>query len=205
MRKLVVALFAVGSLCLMALPAFAEKGDMAFGLNGGMAIPLGQLADEDNGNMKMGFDGGLFFDYMVTKVIAVGLDGSYVTMTNQDNSDGKTKTMQYGAHAKYFFPMGGQFLPYLSLGLAGYNRKAEFSAAAAEYFGTDNVSDNVLGMNLGVGVDYKVTPMVDIGANGASHRTFGEFKPEELGGGGLDDWHYLTFNAVVTFHFPKAK
>ena len=54
MRKLAVVLFAVGSLCLMAFPAFAEKGDMAFGVNGGLAMPMGQLADEDYADMKMG-------------------------------------------------------------------------------------------------------------------------------------------------------
>ena len=69
MRKLAVVLFAVGSLCLMAFPAFAEKGDMAFGVNGGLAMPMGQLGDEDYADMKMGPDFGIGFDYFITKDI----------------------------------------------------------------------------------------------------------------------------------------
>jgi hypothetical protein len=200
MRKLAVVLFALASLCLMAFPAFAAKGDMAFGVNGGLAMPMGQLADEDYANMKLGYDGGLFFDYMLTKEIALGVDGSYAMSTNKDDSDIKGKTMEFGVHGKYFVPTGGQFLPYLSLGAGMYNRKAEFSDGAISV----DVSDNVVGMNFGVGAEYMMTPMVGLGVNGTYHYTFGEFSPEDLTEG-LDDWTYITLNAAVTFHFPMSK
>jgi len=207
MRKLAVVLFAVGSLCLMAVPALAEKGDMAFGLNGGMAMPMGQLADEDYADMKMGPDFGLGFDYFITKDFALGLDGSYVMMTANESDDVKAKTMAFGVHGKYFVPTGGQFMPYLNLGVGMYNRKVEFSGDAADFLGEDNVSDNTFGLNAGVGVEYKVTPKIGIGVNGAYIYTFGEFKPE-VGGEEvslLDDWNYITFNAAVTFYFPMSK
>jgi opacity protein-like surface antigen len=207
MRKLAVVLFAVASLCLMAFPAFAAKGDMAFGVGGGLAVPMGQLADKDYANMKLGYDGGLFFDYMLSKEIALGVDGSYAMTSNKDDSDLKGTSMQYGAHVKYFVPTGGQFLPYLNLGLAGYTRGVKFPDAIATEIGTDKATQTVLGMNAGVGVDYNVTPMVGIGVNGAYHYTFGEFKPDINGEKVkmLDDWTYMTFNAVVTFHFPTKK
>jgi len=196
MRKLAVVLFALGSLCLMAFPAFAEKGDMAFGVNGGLSMPVGQLADEDKANMSMGYDVGANFDYFITKEVALGVDGSFGSLSNDDDSDLKAKTIQYGAHVKYFIPTGGQFLPYLNLGVAGYSRKVEY--------GDDDASDNVLGLNAGVGVEYKVTPQIGIGVNGAYHFTFGEWEPDE-GPGKLDDWTLINFNGAVTFHFPMKK
>ncbi len=196
MRKLAVVLFAVASLCLMAFPAYAAKGDMAFGVNGGIAMPMADLADEDLANMGLGYDFGASFDYFIMPEVAIGLDGSYGAMSNEEDSDLKGKTIQYGAHVKYFVPTGGQLMPYLNLGLAGYNRKVEW--------GEFDASDNVLGMNAGVGIEYKVTPTVGIGANGAYHYTFGEWAPEDAEGG-LDNWNYISFKGAVTFYFPMAK
>lgn len=209
MRKLAVVLFAVGSLCLMAFPAFAEKGDMAFGVNGGLAMPMGQLADEDYADMKMGPDFGIGFDYFITKDFALGLDGSYAMMTSNGSDDVKGKTMAFGVHGKYFVPTGGQFMPYLNLGVGMYNRKVEFSQEVADFLELDdtNVSDNTFGLNAGVGLEYKVTPTVGIGVNGAYVYTFGEFKPE-VGGeevSMLDDWNYISFKGAVTFYFPMSK
>lgn len=207
MRKLAVVLFAVGSLFLMAFPAYAEQGDMAFGVNGGLAMPMGCLADENEADMKMGPEFGIAFDYFISKDLAIGLDGSYVIMTSNESDDLKAKTMAFGAHGKYFVPTNGQFMPYLSLGVGMYNRKLEFSGDLADFFGEDNFSDNTFGFNAGVGVEYKVSPMVGIGAMGAYNYTMGEFKPEvdgeevEL----LEDWNYISFKAVVTFYLPTAK
>ena len=209
MRKLAMVLFALGSLVLMAVPAFAEKGDMAFGVNGGMAMPMGQLADEDYADMKMGPDFGINFDYFITKDMALGLDGSYAMMTANESDDVKAKTMAFGVHGKYFVPTGGRFVPYLNLGVGYYNRKVEFEGDAADFLGVDKLSDNKLGINAGVGVEYKVTPMVGIGVNGAYVYTIGEWKPEidgeEPDEALLDDWNYISFKGAVTFYFPMAK
>jgi len=212
MRKLAVVLFAVGSLCLMAFPAFAAKGDLAFGVNGGLAMPMGCLADENDGaDMKMGPEFGIGLDYFITKDLALGVDGSYVMMTANEDSDVKAKTMQFGVHGKYFVPTGGQFLPYLNLGVGMYNRKVEFSDAVAEYLELDesSLSDNKVGINAGVGVEYKVTPTVGIGVLGAYNYTIGEWKPEVNGTEPdealLDDWNYISFKGAVTFYFPMSK
>jgi opacity protein-like surface antigen len=222
MRKFAVVLFALGSLALMAVPSFAAKGDMAFGVNGGLAVPVGKLAEsfdlttEDSGaDMKMGYDFGAYLDYFVTKDIAIGADFGYVANSMNDQEiEGdtytdllKAKTMQYGLHGKYFIATGGPVTPYLNLGLSMYNRKVELSDEfqTGMDINVSDVSDNVFGMNFGVGAEYKVTPQVGIAVNGAYHYTFGEFKPDEFDGGGLDDWMYMTFNGALTFHFPMSK
>jgi len=221
MRKLGIAVTAIACLMVAAVTFAADapvagpaKGQMEIGLMGGMAVPSGKLAAdveldadgyltaETGVKMKLGFGGGLYFDYFVTPMFAIGLDGGYVTMANQDDSAIKANTMQYGIHGKYVIPTGGPLVPYLQIGCAGYGQKLEDKVdGIAESF-----SGNKFGFNGGVGVGFKVSPAVAIGVNGFYHMA-GKFEPEvdgtkvEL----LKDWNYMTFNAVVTFTIPKAK
>jgi opacity protein-like surface antigen len=212
MRKLAMVLFAIGGLCLMAFPAFAAKGDMAFGVNGGVVVPIGALADdvdltaeEGIGGFqgKMGFDFGASFDYFLTPEFAVGLDGSYASFESdyEDAGDAKATTMQFGVHGKYLFPTGGPVVPYVAVGAGMYTAKL------ADVGMEDDLDQTKFGMNGGVGLEYMVTPQVGIGVGGTYHYAFGEFKPEIEGQEVtvLDDWNYMTFNAAVTFHFPMAK
>jgi opacity protein-like surface antigen len=211
MRKLAVVLFALGSLALMAVPALAEKGDMAFGVNGGIVLPTGKLAadvdlsaEEGIGGFqgKMGYDFGASFDYFVMPEFALGVDGSYAAFESdyEDAGDAKATTLQFGAHVKYFAPTGGPVVPYAQVGLGMYNAKLTD-------VDVEDLSQTKLGVNVGVGVEYKVTPQVGIGANGTYHYAFGAFEPEIDGQEvtELNDWNYITVNAAVTFHFPMAK
>jgi opacity protein-like surface antigen len=208
MRKLGIVVSAIACL-VMATVAFsadapvagAAKGQMEIGLMGGMVMPMGKLAAEyvdDGAKMKMGFGGGLSFDYFVAPEFAIGLDGSYATMSNEDNSDVKANTFQYGLHGKYVIPTGGQFVPYLQVGAGMYSQtlKGDLVSIDATKFG----------FNGGVGAGYKVNEMVAIGLNGFYHFA-GKFEPE-VGGTKVEvlkDWSYLAFNAAVTFTIPKAK
>jgi opacity protein-like surface antigen len=211
MRKLGIVVAAVA--CLMvsvvafaadAPAAGAAKGQFEIGLMGGMAMPMGKLADDtvDGANMKIGFGGGLAVDYFVAPEFAIGLDGSYVTMTNEISSDTKANTMQYGLHAKYVIPTGGPFSPYLQVGGGMYNQKIEGSIDALSI----SVDATKFGFNGGVGFGYKVNEAVALGVNGFYHMA-GKFEPEFEGVKTevLEDWSYLTFNAAVTFTIPKAK
>src|SRR5262245_19017149 len=93
----------VGMLALMlvAPQAHAAKGDMMVGLNGGIAAPMSDFGDV----FKMGFQGGLDFDYMMNDNVALGVDGSYVSNSAKDElivspvTDLKATTIQFGAHA----------------------------------------------------------------------------------------------------------
>ena len=215
MRKLGFVVTAIACL-MMAAQAFAAtapaagafKGQMDIGAFGGVAVPMGKLASEDtdteNGaNMDMGFGGGVFFDYFMTPMIALGVDGSYVTMSNSISSDVKAKTMHYGVHGKYLIPTGGKFLPYLQLGVAMYNRKVDAGSTGLSVA----ASDTKPGINGGVGFGYELNESVALGLNGMYNYTIGKWEPTDAikAAGGLKDWNYASFNAVVSFTLPKAK
>jgi len=208
MRKLGIVVTAIACL-MMAAVAFsadapaagAAKGQMEIGLFGGMVMPMGKLAAEyvdDGALMKMGFGGGLAFDYFVMPELAIGVDGSYATMANKDESAVKANTFQYGLHGKYVIPTGGKVVPYLQVGAAMYKQTLKGDIVS--------IDANKFGFNGGVGAGYKVNESVAIGANGFYHFA-GKFEPEidgtkvEM----LKDWSYITFNAAVTFTIPKAK
>jgi opacity protein-like surface antigen len=207
MRKLGIVVTALACLTIMAFAAQAatapvgeEKGNIGFGIGGGLTMPMGKLADEDEANMKMGFDVDGYFDYFITKEIALGLDASYGQMANQDNSDLKAKTTQFGIHGKYLIPTNGPIVPYLQLGFGMYNRKIEYKP---EGLASLSVSDTKPGVNAGVGVGYKVNDMVGIGLSGAYHYSIGEMEDE--GVTVLDDWNYIAFNLGIQFHIKPAK
>jgi hypothetical protein len=215
MRKLGIVVTAIACLMMAAVTFAADKpaagafkGQMDIGVFGGVAVPMGQLAakgtdTEIGANMKMGYGGGVFFDYFMTPEIALGLDGAYVTSTNKDDSNVKGNTMQYGIHGKYLIPTGGKFLPYLQVGAAMYNRKADYTSGGASV----SASDTKPGINGGVGFGYEVNESVAIGLNGMYNYTIGKWEPTDdiKALGGLKDWNYATFNAVVSFTLPKAK
>lgn len=219
MRKSWMVLAALACLAVMATTAVAEtasvgddmKGQVTVGLQGGIVLPMGKLAEdvdleaeEGIGGFqgKMGFGGGLCVDYFITKEFALGLDGSYATFESDyaDAGDAKATTMQFGLHGKYMVPTGGPMVPYLFVGGGMYNAKLTD-------IGMDDLSQTKFGVNGGVGVGYKINDMVSLGVNGAYHMALGEFKPEIDGTEVvvLDDWSYMTFNAGVTFQIPMGK
>jgi outer membrane protein W len=229
MRKLGIIVTALACLTIMAFAAQAAtapvgedmKGQITIGVMGGLAMPMGKLAEsfdptaETSGaDMKMGPTFGVAVDYFVTKEIAVGLDASYTMMSMDDQTiEGttytdlvKAKTMQFGVHGKYMIPTGGPVVPYLTLGGGMYSRKLELSQDFQDGMGTSEseYSDSKPGIMGGVGVAYKINDMICVGANGAYHYTIGKFEDKD-GYEILKDWNYLAFNAAVTFHIPKAK
>src|SRR5512143_1478753 len=115
MRKLGVIPAAVACLMTAAFaaqaatptPAADMKGAAGISVGGGLSVPTGKLADKNEANMGAGWlvNGGL--DYYVTKDIGIGVDGSYNTMANKDESDLKAKTAQFGVHGRYLVPSGG--------------------------------------------------------------------------------------------------
>ena len=218
MRKFGVVLAAVACLMLTALaaqaatatPAEDMKGQIGINAAGGITMPMGALADEDNeigAKFKMGWDvvGGL--DYFITPAIGIGADfgmGSMKLDVDDEDVDVKAKTINFGLHAKYMIPTGGPVVPYLQLGAGMYNRKIESSAGGLSI----DFSDTKPGINAGVGVGYKMNEMIAIGVNGTYHYPVGKFEPE-IGGEKVEvlkDWNYLAFNAGVTFFIkPAAK
>jgi opacity protein-like surface antigen len=232
MRKLGIALLALFALTLMTATVQAQTtpatggtdmtGQWSIGAQGGLSMPVGKLAasfdpiaEETGADMKMGSDFGGYVDYFIKPQLAIGANYDYITNSMNDQTfEGvtfsdllKAKTMVFGAHVKYMIPTGGKMLPYLGLGLNGYNRKIELSSEFQAGMGTTDteVSDTVFGMAPMVGLDFQLSPMLSLGVNGAYHYTFGELKDTVEGTDVtvLKDWQLMTFNAALTYHMPK--
>lgn len=172
MRKIVV--MAVMLACVLVVPsAYAAKGDITFGLNGGLTIPTGDFGKTDTTSgqfgFKSGFTGGVFGDYMVHEMIAVGIDAGYGQNKGKDlpsGVDAKLTIINVGAHVKYMPPMKDMPIsPYLQVGAGLYNAKAKIT------FGSESsdTTVNKFGFNVGIGADYKVTPQVGVGIYGTYH------------------------------------
>jgi opacity protein-like surface antigen len=168
MRKFGIVLAALACLSLMAFPVQAAKGDFTFGLDGGMGIPTGDFGDAFNAGVL----GGVFGDYQIHEMIAVGVDGSYSQYKGKDLpadiTDLKATLIQGGAHVKVMPQMKDmKVLPYLQVGAGIYNVKGEQTSTNADASGSETKSK--FGFYVGVGADYQVNPQIGVGLFGAYH------------------------------------
>jgi opacity protein-like surface antigen len=160
---------------LVASQAQAAKGDWMINFNGGTAIPMGDFKDA----AKLGFMGGVGADYMVADAFAIGVDGSYIMNGGSDDLeaaltalagtpvDVKFSMIHGGAHAKYIFPMADEskVSPYVVAGAGIYSLKSKVETSGV----SADETDNKFGGNGGVGVLFKASGNVSIGAEGAFH------------------------------------
>jgi opacity protein-like surface antigen len=192
MRKFGLVLLALVSLSFLALPALAAPGEITFGLTGGMTVPMGDYGDAT----KSGATGGVFGDYMLSDMFAVGLDAAYSQNKGKDlpaGVDAKVTILQFGAHVKLVPPMKDMPIsPYLQVGAGLYNGKTEVSAGV---FSSDTTV-NKFGFNVGVGADYKVSPMVGVGLFGAYHNVTDAFEDEN---GDTKSATYVAVGVKVSF------
>jgi len=169
----------VAVLAVMAVvpQAHAAKGEWNIGLNAGTGIPISDYKDA----AKLGFMGGVGFDYMATENFAVGVDGSFTSNSGSDDLEAGLTTLagtpvtakftllQGGAHARYLFPMASEssISPYILGGAGIYNVKAKLESSNASYNGDD--SSSKFGVRGGLGLMYKTSEKVGIGVEGAFH------------------------------------
>ena len=138
MKKLIV-LFLVGIILVAFSTASALdlKGKFAVSGNGGLAIPIGDLADKEKGAAKMGF--GLYgtAEYFVTQNIGIGGFFGYWSFGTDnaamkevmnrdigimpDELDIKQTSMTFGAFGKYLFDVHEKAVPYVKVGWAWVN------------------------------------------------------------------------------------
>ncbi len=213
----------VAALLAMAAPAAhgASAKTVMFNVNGGVSLPTGDFGDANLFDAKTGFQVGGSVDYMVTEMIAIGVDGSY--NRNKSGREGdvldlgggdtgkvdkdKFTTIQFGAHAKWMFPVqGGPIGPYALIGLGAYNGKEEFTETTTTIGGTPTTSsgefkyDTRFGGKLGLGAVYKATEQVGIGIEG-DYNFISEDKAKT---GGTSSLQYVGIHGGVTFHIlPK--
>jgi len=191
MRKLGIVLAAIACLSLMAIPAVAAKGEFTFGPFGGMSIPTGDFGKV----AKAGFMGGVFGDYQVHEMFAVGIDAAYNQVKAKDSADDtKTTLIQVGGHVKFIPQMKDtKVLPYLQVGGGLYNFKTT----------SPDTSLNKFGYNVGAGADYKVNPQVAVGVFGAFHSVLSAFETE--GSTTKKAANYIAVGVKVTFMATGAK
>lgn len=159
MKKIVIL---AGMLLLVASSAFAEKGDMWFGVSAGMGQPTGDAGDV----LKSGFGGTLFGSYGIAKSCAVGIEAGYLQFKGDDNDDFTFTVMPVTAFTTYTFPMSDpKQKPYVKLGLGMYNGKAELDDPV---FGFDE-SETDFGFNVGAGYDFEMSPKFTLGALASYH------------------------------------
>lgn len=213
MRKLGIVVAAL--LCLYAVPALAAApGEITFGLNGGVAVPMGDFGDA----YKMGFTGGVFADYAFSPMFALGLDASYNQFKGKDLpveirddtgtllfaiTDAKVTPIQFGAHVKAMPPMANMpFEPYLQLGAGFYNVKAEVTTASdvlPALAGTTDETKSKFGYNIGIGADYKMTPQVGLGLFGTFHSITDAFTSDTATGTEKKAANYFAVGLKLTF------
>lgn len=168
----------VGALALMLVAqAHAAAGEFKINLNGGVATPISDFKDA----AKLGFMGGVGFDYMATENFAVGADGSFISNKASDDLEAfltlgagvpvtaKFSMLQGGAHAKYMFPMASEssVSPYVIGGAGIYNIKSKLESTNTLF--TGDVSESKFGARGGLGLLYKTSEKVGIGVEGAFH------------------------------------
>jgi hypothetical protein len=182
MRKYVVffliSLFFIFSSTSLAVDL---KGKFAVSANGGLAIPIGDLADKEKGAAKMGFNLYGTAEYFVTKNIGVGgffgywsfgtdNDAMKEVMNNDigvmpDELDITQKAITFGAFGKYLFDVHEKAAPYVKVG-AGMGKPKFSGTAALSAAGFDGDIEGEYDSKLivfgGGGVLYQVSPNVGL-------------------------------------------
>ncbi len=197
---MLTCLASIASAAMMQGTAAPMKGQFTISGMGGVEVPTADLSDKAKGDQGAGWGAGGSVDYFFTDQIALGADFMYFATKSKDPfedpvtllpEDLKAKTMEYGVHAKWFMPTGGgKLMPWLGVGIGAANRKLEI--------GSTSDNDTKLAVYPGVGVNFAITSMVDLGVNGMYHFTSGKFKESDV------NWQFISFGGVLTFHIPHS-
>jgi hypothetical protein len=181
--KRYVILFLIGLLLtsFSTVSALDLKGKFAVSANGGLAVPIGDLADKEKGAAKMGLDLYGTAEYFVTQNIGVGgFFGYYSFGTDNDamkknmerdlgimpdELDITQKGMTFGAFGKYLFDVHEKAAPYVKVG-AGMGKPKFSGTAAVSAYGFDGDIEGKYDSKVilfgGGGVLYQVSPNVGL-------------------------------------------
>jgi outer membrane protein W len=148
--------------------AFAAGGTL--GVNGGLAMPTGDYGDA----FGLGFQGGVYGDYLVNPQFAIGVEVDYVnTPVKSDfkveGVDIKFSIIPILLQAKWLPEMKGNVAPYLVVGGGYYMMTATMAAALEGVTVSVSADENKPGFMGGAGVDFKVNPQVKVGVFAKMH------------------------------------
>jgi len=122
---------------MLAAPAsmaMTGGGEWIGGGQAGAHIPNGDYGDF----FKTGFEGGVFLDYMVSNMFALGADLDFHSTDGKDAfiksvpgaTDIKFTAFQYGAHGNAYFMNEGMARPYVAAGVGAYSTKTKVEGGA---------------------------------------------------------------------------
>jgi opacity protein-like surface antigen len=124
----------------------------------GIGMPMGDMGDEDEANLKMGFKFGGGAEYFFTNNVGLGLDFTYASFgSDTEGSDAKYNAMMIGALGKYMFMPESMYRPYA---VAGFGML--MSKTTEAYNGEDVEWDNKFYFKAGFGLKYWVSEMITV-------------------------------------------
>lgn len=149
-------LFVAVLLCLAPAAALAQNPTNAVTLKLGAYVPQ---ADADDDEFDSGFNGELSFTRHFHPNFAFELGVGYFT-SESDNFDSELTVIPITLNLKAVYPVGGVEL-YALAGIGAYMAEIERGFP----FNTDD-DDTTLGFQAGAGLNFNVTPVIFIGAEG---------------------------------------
>ena len=181
--------------------AVSTPGNWTLGIQGGMSKPTGDYGTVANSGWNFGGQA----DYAMNAQWGLGGDLAYHANTASDvvnaalvadpffgpGTEMKFSTIQYGVHTTFKIPtQGSNMFPYLQLGMGGYNVKSTISGGLLP----GDISQSKFGYNMGGGVDFRATPVVNLGINGTYHYVSAD--PTSL--------NWFGVEGRVTFKVPSS-
>ncbi len=158
MKKFMFALMLAAVLLFTAAPLFAEG--MMFGIKGG--LNMSNLTGDDatiedtDPSMKMGFGGGIFFNYAFTELFAIQVEGLYMQKgatyewsegEESGSVDAKIDYIAVPLLLKVTIPTEGKIKPAI---FAGPTFGFLMSAKVEGEGGSEDIKDNTESMDIGI-------------------------------------------------------
>lgn len=180
-RYIIFFLMCLLLISFSSVSALELKGRFAVSGNGGLAVPIGDMADKEKGAAKMGFNLYGTAEYFVTQNIGVGAFFGYWSFGTDneamkknmdrdlgimpDELDITQKGMTFGAFGKYLFDVHEKAAPYVKVG-AGMGKPKFSGTAAVSKYGFDGDIEGKYDSKVivfgGGGVLYQVSPNVGL-------------------------------------------
>lgn len=146
MRKLGACALIAAALVFAGASASVAQSKVAFGVGGGLLMPMGDYGDVDN--MGFTFGGGASIG-LGSAPVRLRVEGSYGT-SSHDGVGGKTKILGGMVSVVYPFQTAGQIKPYVLAGLGYYNVDVSVT-------GFGSADESKLGFGGGAGVMFPMS------------------------------------------------
>ena len=183
----------------------------AAGFDAGVKLGYATLAGDKGDAFDGAISGGLFGTYYVTPNIAVQGSWLYHKHDNSDDlqagadflfslgfgrptlSDIRLTVNEFDVNGIYFFPLEAPVRPYVLGGLGLYYSKVDYKVIQGIFDATTDDTFWDLGINLGGGLDYTITPQFKLGGEVIYSYVFDEF-----------DGGFFNFLATASYAFSTS-